>query len=115
MNNYQLLEAHNLYVVAEQTNLIAELANAYVKGSVKLPEVHKVLRLTLGLNEFQKIVNYVEKIIADNKFSPMRQAITRSSLFKTTPKEPVKKDLYGKIIKRFGEFHNTDFFKVKKR
>lgn len=105
-----ILEAHNLWVRAQWTKMLSDLATQYVKGVVSLADVYKVLDLQASLNEFTKLVSYVESIISTNKFRPLRTKATRTSLFQARVfKAHPKQEIYGKVLDRYEVFHGKKF------
>lgn len=115
MSQTQILEAHNLWARAQWTKLLSDMAAQYVAGTVTLAAVHKMLRLRMTINEFQKLVVYVESIISTDKFRPLRTQTRHKSLFaeRALGSHP-KKEIYEKVLKRYEQFHKTSFFSSKK-
>ncbi len=108
----QILEAHNLWARSQWTELLSGMAKQYVAGTVTLAAIHQTLRLRMTINEFHKLVTYVESVISEGKFRPLRVQSTRTSLFaEKAPADHPKKEIYTKILQRYGKFHGQNFFK----
>lgn len=110
LNQTQILEAHNLWARSQWTILLSDIAKQYVAGTVSLAAVHSTLRLRISISEFQKLVTYVESIIASDKFKPMRVKGVHKSLFapRAITTHP-KKELYDKILTSYEKFHKRKF------
>jgi hypothetical protein len=110
LNLTYILEAHNLYAKAEQTEMLRNLAAQYVQGQLTLKVVFDLLKLRVTFNEFSKLIKYVETIISTDKFRPLRKQNINKSLFAPRAlKEHPRKDLYTKILTSYGKFHGKRF------
>lgn len=110
LNLTYILEAHNLWICAQRTELLREMARQYVKGHIGLKEVLDVLKLRVTINEFTKLISYVEKIIETDKFKPLRSVVQSKSLFAQRPLTThPRKDLYTKILTSYSKFHGRKF------
>lgn len=113
LNLTYVLEAHNLYVRAQQTELLRAMALGYVKGQVPLKDIYEVLKLRISINEFTKLVKYVDTTMATDKYKPLRTTPVSKTLFKPRAlKEHPRKDLYTKILTDYGKFHGKTFLKT---
>lgn len=110
MSATQILEAHNLWQRAQWAHMLSDIAKQYVVGKVTLATIHQMLRLRMSINEFHKLVNYVESIISEDKFRPLRLRNTRTSLFaeRKMTSHP-KQEIYTKILRRYEKFHGQQF------
>lgn len=107
IQSWRLLEAHNLWVRAKQTELIGELAELYLARSVTLQEVIDVLKLNIDLNKLTTTVNYVEKVM-DKKFFRLRSNQSSKGLFNKGSKL-ITDEHYEKVIKHYEKFHGKKF------
>jgi hypothetical protein len=112
LNCTVILEAHNLWARAQWMELLGEMAKQYVAGTVTLQAVHATLRLKMSINDFQKLIRYVETIMSTDKFVALRKQTQSKSLFatKATGDHP-RKALYTKILTSYGKFHGKKFLK----
>lgn len=109
MHSWRLLEAHNLYVRARQTEFLAYLARSYLKGSVPLKEVFQHLDLPLTENKFATIVRYVQEVMAA-KFRPLQNKTQTKGLFGGGKKVKGAPDAhYEKVISGYERFHGKKF------
>lgn len=119
MHNQLLLESHNLWVRAKQTELIHDMARAYIRGGIPLREVYDVLQLkelraqNLDMTKFQYITHYAQEVMAADKFRPIKPLKGHSSLFRGLNASTVKKDelyhRYLKILRSYEKFHKKRF------
>ena len=109
IQNWRLLETHNLWVRAQQTKLLEEIGIRYIAGSVKLKEIHSLLGLGMDLNRFTVIVSYVMETMA-NKFKPMNVQGRTKNLFGANSKTGSQGNPhYEKILASYEKFHKTKF------
>lgn len=108
-----LLESHNLWVRARQTEFLASLARSYLAGTTLVKTVYDALGLRTGIAEFQHILDYVQTIVASDKFKPISREKARKTLFSdirsTTTTEGATFDQYITIIGRYEKFHKKKF------
>ncbi len=108
-----LLESHNLWVCAKQTEFLSSLAYSYLAGKTLVKTVYDALGLRTGISEFQFILNYVQEIMASDKFRPIKKEKLTGTLFSGIRSSAVTKgpvfDTYVKILKRYEKFHKKKF------
>ncbi|QRE00062.1 hypothetical protein [Burkholderia phage BCSR5] len=108
IHSWRILEAHNLWVRAEQTRFLCALAEDYLAGKVPLAEVHQKMDLNITLNKFTLLVNYIRDVMA-NKWKPMRSTSKTkglAGLAQTTIKTDAH---YEAVISRYEKFHGKTF------
>lgn len=106
-----IMEAHNLWVRAKQTELLESMASSYVKGQLPIAEVYKFLGLSMGLNRFVHLMRYIEEIIASDKYKPLRSSSVKNSLFDMAPPkmDPKMDAHYRNVITAYEKFHEKKF------
>ena len=110
-----LLEAHNLWVRAKQTEMIEEMAIGYLAGTVFLKEVVDNLNLSISVNKLQFVVNYILDVVQTDKWKPIKQKSQVKSLFGDVGAPPTPQaardlnDHYQKVIRRYEKFHKRKF------
>lgn len=110
-----ILEAHNLWVRAKQTELICDLARLFLKNEITLKSICKVMKLKVDLTKFQYMVNYTREIIASDTFRHIKPMRSTNSLFSDIlPEENVEesnvgKDKYNEILIKYEKFHKRKF------
>ncbi len=108
-----VLESHNLWVRAQQTLLMHDMAKAYINGTLPLKVVYDTLALKLGMSKFQHIVHYAQEIIASGKFRPIKPERGDNTLFTgvVAPKTVAGPlvDQYKNILRKYEKFHKTKF------
>jgi len=117
LNSAAILEAHNLWTRAKQTEVLVDLARHYVKNEVTLQEILKVTNFKIDITKFQYIVNYVKEVVATDKFKPIKAERSTKSLFSNiipdddvmTEEASLGKDKYAKILERYEKFHKKKF------
>ncbi len=109
IQEYTLLESHNLWVKAKQTELISELAQSFSQGTIPLKVVHTVLRLRIDMNKFQRIINYVTEIMSSGKYLPYKDNKGKATLFGLPKANQSDLDKYRVIIGKFEQYHKTKF------
>jgi hypothetical protein len=112
-----ILESHNLWVRSKQTELLSDMAKSYVKGTLPIREVYKILRLTMGEPRFVAMIRYIEEIMVTNKFKPLRHGKKAGSLFAVAPKHEISDSTkalsghYKEVLSKYEKFHKVSFFK----
>lgn len=108
IHSWKILEAHNLYVCARQTEFLSYLAGAYLKGLVPLKEVYQHLDLTISEAKFATIVRYVQEVIA-SKFKPLQNKTQTRGLFGSRASKPKADARFESIIRSYEKFHGVKF------
>jgi hypothetical protein len=115
LNSSAILEAHNLWVRAKQTEMLVDLAKHFLRGDVTLQEIYRVMNLRIDLTKFQYMVNYVREIVASDKFRPIKLLRSTKNLFSDIIPEDVAeeatvgKDKYNDILSKYEKFHKRKF------
>lgn len=111
IQNATLLESHNLWVRAQQTRLLAEMARAFINGTETLKNVHSTLQISMPLAKFTYVVNYVMQVISSDKWKALRSDNQHKSLFSrvSVQSDPVIVDRYKTVIQRYEKFHKKRF------
>lgn len=117
MNSPNVLEAHNLWVRAKQTEMIREIANQFIQGKITPAAVFEAINLKntfIDLPKFQYVIAYLMETISNGVYKPLRNPKKNKTLFATVANgTPVKAqvDRYRMIIERFEKFHKKKFLK----
>ena len=117
MNSAAILEAHNLWVRAKQTEMLCDLARHHLKGEVTLQEIHKIMNLRIDITKFQFIVNYIKEIVATDKFKAIKAPQSTKSLFsnvipeddEATDEMKIGASKYADILTKYEKFHKRKF------
>src|SRR5690606_11618559 len=108
-----LLEAHNLWVMAKRTETIREMAYGVLNDTVKLKEVHDLLRLTFPINKLNHMVTYVRELIASGKYKPMKSDAASKGLFGNqeivNTGSDATKEHCMKVLRNYEKFHKKKF------
>ena len=110
IQSWRILECHNLYVWAKRTQLIGDIAEAYLKGGIKDQEVINLLQLPkVDATQFTVLTNYIREVMA-SKFKPLQKHSKTSTLFgQKAGGKIVKDDRIEGILKRYGDYHGKKF------
>lgn len=107
IHSWRLLEAHNLWVAARQTEIIGEMAASYLKGTITLKEIATTMQLNIDPNKLALVVDYVLEVMG-SKFKPLRKVTKTKNLFNN--KEKMVTDAhYDLVIKNYEKFHSKKF------
>lgn len=115
LNAPSILEAHNLWVRAKQTEMIREIANQFINGKLTPAVVFNALNLKnafIDLPKFQYVISYLMETISSGVYKPLRIPKKTQNLFSSVATgTPVKSQIerYTKIINRFEVFHKRKF------
>jgi len=108
-----VLESHNLWVRAQQAQLMSDMARSYIKGTLPLKIIYDTLALKLGMAKFQHIVHYAQEIMASGKYRPIKPERGNNTLFSSVKPQSSASgplvDQYAAIIKKYEKFHKQSF------
>lgn len=111
LHSWRILEAHNLWVWAKRTEQISYFARSYLKGLLSLKQVHGLMKLSMPLEKFNMLVQYVQSVISEDKFKPLRIDHLPKSLFRGMVRKVEPDSHYEQVISKYEKFHGQNFRK----